>query len=50
MKISLMEKGVPRAIYAFKKPNVWYPVVYFRKSKHATKKEYEEIIRYLKAL
>jgi hypothetical protein len=50
LKISFMEKNgkLPRGIYAFKEPNIYYPVVYFRKSRHASKEKFEAIIKYLK--
>jgi|GEM_PF-6407128 len=47
--ISFMEKSgkFPRGIYAFQKPNIWYPVVYFRKSKAADRKIYETVLKYI---
>lgn len=42
------QKGIPMGIYTLKKPNIYYPVVYFRKAKHANKKEYEIILAEVK--
>ena len=42
------QKGIPMGMYAHKEPNIFYPVVYFRKAKHANKKEYEIILEYIK--
>ena len=46
LKISFFLKDVnyPRGIYAFKEPNIWYPVVYFKKAKHSDKKVFEYIL------
>ena len=48
LKISIMSKGVPAGVYALKEPNIWYPVVYFRKAKHADKKTFLKVIEALK--
>jgi len=49
IKISYFKKDgrLPEGVYMFKKPNIWYPVVYFRKPKGATKKEFETVKDYL---
>lgn len=50
LKICFMskQKNIPMGIYVNRKNNSWFPIVYFRKSKYATKKEFETIIKYLK--
>ena len=48
LTISIMSKGVPAGVYVLAKPNTWYPVVYFRKAKHADKKTYEACIEALR--
>ena len=50
IKICYMSKSgrIPEGFYMFKEPNIWFPVLYFRKSKFATKKQYEAIKEYLK--
>jgi len=50
IKISIMKKSgrLPEGVYIFKKPNIWYPAIYFRKSKNINNRIYEEIFNYLK--
>jgi len=52
LRICFMNKQgkLPRGIYAFKEPNTYYPVVYFKKAKYADTKVFEAIIDYLKRL
>lgn len=52
IKLCFMEKhGIfPEGIYKFKEPNIWYPIVYFRKPKSVKEKEFRMIINYLKQL
>ena len=49
IRICFMSKSgnCPRGIYAFRNSNIWYPVIYFRKSKHADSKLYEILMKYV---
>jgi len=38
---------LPTGIYMFEPPNIWRPVVYFRKAKSAKKEEFERILEYM---
>jgi len=46
--ISFMGKSgnYPAGVYMLKKPNILFPVVYFRKPKSAKISDYHKIIRY----
>jgi len=35
----------PMGIYVFEPPNIWRPVVYFRKAKSAKEEEFERILK-----
>lgn len=48
-KIAYMKKDgkLPEGYYIFSEPNIWSPVLYFRKPKNAKKKDYELVKRFL---
>ena len=49
IEISFMKKDgkFPAGIYMFEEPNIWRPVVYFRKAKSANKDEFDMILEYI---
>ena len=50
IKISIWNKDkyFPAGVYKFKNPNIWYPVIYFRKPKNIKQEEYDEMIEIFK--
>lgn len=44
----LRDGKFPAGVYAFKKPNTWYPVIYFHKPRaKVNKKVYRAVLKHL---
>ena len=49
IKITFFRKEgkLPAGIYMFEPPNIWRPVIYFRKAKSASKEKFKRILEYM---
>ena len=49
IKIAFFRKNgnLPAGVYIFESPNIWRPVIYFRKAKSASRSEFERVLEYM---